>query len=292
MQREVSPYLMTVWPGMVDPLPQAWAPGADLQGEWLMSSGWDRIDVPPELYLGVLGELDLADPQAILEFVRSYGLPATREWRSLGDEASELLASPAPPRFGLEEVQELAGKVRSRLAQGTRDIGFLLQSRAFIHLDELRLHIATLRDMVKLRRIFEGEELGQPTFESPLVRRHDVTTREDAAFVLGTYLTAGLSEFSMWVELRPAEKPIVMPEASTYGVMCLQLANHIAERAPYRRCPACGRLFVRKVDARYQKGQNRVRGGVTYCSSACTNRAARQAHRRRLSAPKGEGMAE
>jgi hypothetical protein len=69
--------------------------------------------------------------------------------------------------------------------------------------------------------------------------------------------------------------------ASLYRTCCIELYNHIAENASYRRCAnrACSKLFVRQK-GRAKRGQHRTRG-VSYCWNGCMNAASQRRHRER-----------
>lgn len=71
------------------------------------------------------------------------------------------------------------------------------------------------------------------------------------------------------------------PFANVYELMCLQLANHIAEGAHYKECDAddCKNLFVR-TEGYSVAGQNRLRGN-RFCSVRCADRYRQQRYRRR-----------
>jgi hypothetical protein len=305
---------MTVWPGGVISVPLVTVHDeVSLEDEWVVARelafwepgfpGWRDVVLPREFYLRELEDVDIGDPHALLEFTRAYGLLPTGEWRDLPYLAHKVLAGDfAYPHLDEEPLPTvpLAQAIRAEMERRWAPMVFHpneLGQRNFFHLDEIRMYIEAVRDMVQLWQVVRGDlEPGDVRITSRANTLFRVIRGvDDAAQILGAYLNAGLSRFSVHVayasEYGSAESA-PCPVARTYHACCLQLANHIAERAPYRRCPACGRLFVRKVDDRYQKGQNRVYGGVIYCSSTCTNRAAKDAQRRRRSAGKGERGSE
>lgn len=295
------------------PVPPAIVYHMSLDGEWLVAPRPSlkepyiptshRVELPREFYLRELRDVDIGDPQALLDFTLTYGLLPTEEWRDLPFATQHRVLAGVDVYVDLADdplpTVPLAHAIRAEIER--RDGGSFgaagLESRSVFHLDEVKMYIETMRDMVQLSRVVQGElDPGEVTMASrATVFSSHVRSVGGAAHMLAEYLNAGLSAFSVHVAYRGEEGPDELAPYSavrTYHACCLQLANHIAERAPYRTCPACGRLFVRKSDARYQKGQNRVYGGVTYCSSACTNRAAKQAQRRRREARTGEEGSE
>lgn len=68
-----------------------------------------------------------------------------------------------------------------------------------------------------------------------------------------------------------------------YSIRCLELFNHIAERAIYKTCmnETCGRWFVRQ-QGRSVHDQRR-RSGVKFCSYTCARQQTQCNHRRRRS---------
>lgn len=311
MKRDDSRYLMTVWPGGVIPVPPVIVRDVSLEGEWLVANApsfWEpdfpasrEVQLPREFYLRQLHDVDIADPLALLEFTRAYGLLPTGEWRDLPYVTPHQVLAGADVYWNFDEdfhpMVPLAHAIRAEIERRTSMTFKVneLEHRNLFHLDEVRMYIEAVRDMVQLWRVVRGDlELRGLRMASRATLCSQPIDVDGAAGILAVYLNAGLSRFSVHVACvgeNGLAESAPYPVAHTYHACCLQLANHIAERAPYRRCPACGRLFVRKIDARYQKGQNRVYGGVTYCSSACTNRAAKQAQRSRPTKT-GEGKSE
>jgi hypothetical protein len=81
--------------------------------------------------------------------------------------------------------------------------------------------------------------------------------------------SAGAAALMCWVD------------ASLVSVCALELLNHVAEGAVYKRCQneTCGRLFVRQ-EGRAKHGQYRKRG-VTFCSERCNSQQKQREYRRR-----------
>ena len=297
-------HLLNIWPGQVTPLPRALAGDVSLQGEWVELAGhWSEprtaVDLPPELYLRGLRELDLADPAALFEFTLAYGVLAHADWRGLGNIARRMLIGlGAVPWVRVGFLVDLAETVRVEVARRTGQPFTVdaLERRRFFHLSEVRMHAAALRDMVRLRQVVEGAmtyeaavrewecglALGAPMLlpDASQPAPAEAALVELAAHDLVLSLNAGLHEFTLRAIYGERGRGLpyvyVPPAASTYGVLCLQFANHIAEGATYRNCRACGRWFVRKDDPRYTVGSKRLHGKVEYCSDTCANRVAKR----------------
>jgi hypothetical protein len=80
---------------------------------------------------------------------------------------------------------------------------------------------------------------------------------------------------------QPESGPRLQWPLPFYAIACLELYNHIAENAKYRRCAndRCGRLFVHQ-QGRAVHQQHRTEG-VLYCTHACANAQAKRAQRQR-----------
>lgn len=303
--------LLNIWPGRLEPVPHALADEVALENDWLELTGpWidpDRrpVDLPAELYLRGLRELDLADATAIFDFTKRYGVLAHSDWHALGSIArAALIGHATTPWVRAPSLERLASVVRAELRRRTAAAFSVdaLEKRRFLHLDEIRIHAVALRNMVRLRQILQGllsveaaadeweplppfviwpPPLPDETMPNPSAGQQlDLVASE-----LVQSLNRGLAEFSprvvyayggltddlLYANPRSNQYRYQPPPASTYGVLCLQLANHIAENAPYRKCDVCHRWFVRKEDPRYNKGAKRMRAGVSYCTDRCAN---------------------
>jgi hypothetical protein len=113
-------------------------------------------------------------------------------------------------------------------------------------------------------------------------------------FVADT-LAIGLGGFSPRISYRPDLRPQSAQDWSEHfaagndlwAVCCLELFNHVAERAVYRECAneLCKRPFVRQI-GRSRYGQRR-KSGVRFCTHTCARAQAQRNYRRRRAAEGG-----
>ena len=71
-----------------------------------------------------------------------------------------------------------------------------------------------------------------------------------------------------------------------FEALCLQLRNDIDEGSKFRRCRACGSLFVRQNSC--EGRGRRTKGVLNYCSDECANRQGVRNYRERQK-KRGEG---
>lgn len=253
----------------------------------LSELGVDFVVPPEELYLRELMELDLADSDAILEFTRRYGRLDGDQWELLG--ARRWRWRGTPPE--IERINELL----STHAVPKGDFG------GVSHLEVFRVHVRLLRDAVRLwteatmtgsvrEALRRWESFAPPPQDSP-ARREGVGLRADddngyarrqAAEFLVEFLTPALAPYHPRFELDFGggfwQRGV--PGPRLHSAMALQLYNHIAEGARYRRCANenCKRIFVRQRD-RAQQGRYRTEGSLKYCSRKCAWAAGQRAWR-------------
>lgn len=271
------------------------------------------VHVPPELYLRGLHDLANADDRAVLEFVERYGtLKLTNPtvviesaWHA--DRAAFVsdYEDPSPRNLSivlakrrdqpLAAWRDLDQRIRAHAGQTTlaaAESGTLLMREVdedlSSHLDEFRAVAGLLRDLSRVWQCVCGlAEWGDlpSLWESPFRPPRDVApawpSEEEAVRLLVAALNDGLAPFHVHLQIAQTTEGHNAPWAARphplYSVLCLQMANHIAEEAVYRRCDNCGRLYVRQ-EGRAEYGQHR-RVGTRYCSATCNGSAAQKRFR-------------
>jgi len=278
------------WPGQAVPVPPVMVLPVELtDGGFLEYSSLDLADdrsawitarrpIPDELYLREFMSLDLEDSGAVLDFARRYGRLETPGWRDLPTTMMVDEDGPVPTMAELDALTE---------AHHPRTGGGVYVS----HLEVFALHARVLRDIVRMWVAFSEEgslASAVEAWESPAMRPAAESPEVGVAILLPLLVDPALQHFHVrcvgHVDGGGTMPDDIMgsPHPSVYAAMALQLANHIAESATYRRCHAegCGRLFVNQ-QGRSKYGQHRSRGLLKYCSDTCANRQAQRDYRRR-----------
>ena len=255
------------------------------------------VKIPEELYLRHVMRLDLDDLAAIHKFVERYGplgqpglveMTPTSALAPIGLLGSSWLGPDVDFVAGLRE--EVERHAPAGWAKGRWD------SRLYLHVDEFRAHARLLRDLVRIWRACTNDEI---TFnqvikkwESPnrvilSLARGDTNGPEGPLLLfLAELLNHALQPFRVHLEVDTADELALEQihvgrwQPSLFAALCLQLANHIAEGAIYRRCAnqRCGQLFYRQVGSE-AKNRHRV-AGVKYCSTGCAQAQAQREYRR------------
>lgn len=297
-------FRVTAWPGITLPPVSFWAPGG-VQ----FSSGTAFIDglrtvkhsqLPEEFYLRQLQDVDLDDEGSLQAFVSQWGFVF-----GLGPLKKERSSRESQPAWvtGLRDhdwlptvrvghirgsatdaraIEAARASIRQCLADGS------IPADAWVEtLFESRLGLAFLRDLTKLWRNYQLDELETlPTdWESGPLGIPKPNSASEATEVLVAGMNYALGSVSARLQLvDPSGEPSEPQEVSLYSAAAIQLYNHIAEDAKYRKCAAegCGRLFVRHLGRSKYPGQPGSRtGGVLYCSSACSHAQSQREFRRR-----------
>lgn len=156
-------------------------------------------------------------------------------------------------------------------------------------LDEIRLGLCWLRDLSRLAISFQESGWADLPDEWETarfgIRKPQAPDEAFAAFVTG--VNAGVRSmpphiYIPRIEVDPRYQTMLsMGGPSLYSVVVSQIFNHIAERAPYRRCAneSCGRVFVRQVHGAAEYAPRLE--GVKFCSAGCREAQKQRKSRRR-----------
>ena len=281
----------------------------------------DEISAVGEIYLELI-DLDLDDDEAILRFVRRFGVLGVAHehfalFRSLPGLSSVLpvLAAAWPT----ERFNQTADQYLERRGDGPNTT--LVET-----LEEFRFGARVLRDLVTAARIVQldippatvqWESIPEEALKDKRADLADYGIELDAAgesvdIFLRQVLTDGLRPFQPRLiyadgvgvdELTDAsgvtedeasddlvEEPLALDEvvanelleAPLYAVCCLELFNHLVEHAQVRRC-ANERCGRPFARQRGRAEHGQYRlRGVKYCSTYCARAQAQRAYRRRL----------
>jgi hypothetical protein len=243
-----------------------------------------------EIYLE-LARLDLDDEEAIVDFASRF--------RTLGVRHEDFAAYAQYP--GFDEIVRPA-LARSWPVETWDEPGLRLEES----LEEFRFGARCIRDLVGAWAFLAGDVdepqwvslpyplgmFGPEELEAYEERGLTPTPETQAATLLERFLTPALTPFQPRVLFGDWGADVDLGMSAViplYSVCCLELYNHIAEQAHYRRCGnlKCQRLFVRQR-GRSEHEQHRTHG-VLYCSKWCANAEMQRRNRERQRAKKANG---
>jgi hypothetical protein len=289
----VQRFRAMVWPGEVPPVSHVETLGPyRLDGEIirldLEHAEVYTVDIPDELYLRELRDLDLTESAAIIGFVNTYGrlghrhptLP--RDNPDLNQLVKELAVHQPGPIIQLLGVNVPNESTldweswREEVVEHPSNAGRSeWETRQFIA-DGIQ-HIDTFRAWAEAFHIL-----------TETCHRYLGLDADEQRFILfAVVLEELLHPFSPRIgipyddDLDTVFDPFRFTHARLENVLVLQMYRHIAAEDSYKPCENenCGRLFVHQI-GRSKYGQNR-RSGVKYCSSNCASAKGERERRRK-----------
>ncbi len=276
-RQESSQFPITVWPGAPVPVPSVQRRPARpiANGKFLLydqerfleliATGEEFVELPDELYLRDLVDLDERDPNALAAW--------SGEWGALTG-------------FGKSAYERLAW-----MSEMMADHPLVIEAQDYAaHEGLLSVHVvptaaaaAHVRTLKALTRHWIAHSDDPRDFKSIVAAwdgRYD--TIEAAWRSFEELLNLALQPFQVRAIVGVGDNPFGVQYVNSYSAMALQLANHIAEAATHRRCAneTCGRLFVRQHGGAIYADQ-RHSTGVRYCTPLCARAQAQREYRRR-----------
>lgn len=244
-------------------------------------------ELADEFYLRELFDVETADSDALLAFLGRYGQLSYpgRGWADLRewDPSAEVWA----PALLTRTARMVTDRIAELVAVGELPQFTTWTFRELYHLDEARIRISRIRNMTRAvifldaENVISADELST-MWEAGLDEVPQ--SRDEARKYVADSLSAALSSLHPSVSLVASGTHRV--ESTLYAALAAQLYNDMVDGVQYRKCPRCGRLFVRH---RGRTGglQPQRRGGasaVRFCSKKCTDANASRNLRRRQSA--------
>lgn len=242
-----------------------------------------RVSLPPDFYMREFMTLSADDLDGFADMMRLYGLPFHLDGHEL------------PPYFDLEDEHgEHDPRNSHRKWPDDWDIRFM-----GLHRDLIRAHLDAGQDAIRTWLACQEEQGLEKLIEPDVTPENLAAFRDDNSDQGASSMS--LDDFRTFlIHSRLADFRSVFNHAlsrfsvglgdlserqhSVYGVMFLQLYNHMLDEIPARRCASetCENLFVHQR-GRSVHGQHRSQG-VKYCSTNCARaQAARELRRRRRS---------
>jgi len=229
-----------------------------------------HVDLPDELYLREMEEVDIGDPSSLHGFVSRWGRldwPAAEfgQYRSLPRLEKGVPTRAVSKRYSEEDVGERWGY------------------RGFGHVKETAIHVAALRNCRRAYSWLQEPDAFDPAiaeWEMPEVFQRPTNT--SMVFLqLKRILEPALKVFapSIWGSGWSYPGSDGRISCDLYAGLALQLFNHIAKDARYRTCAECGGFFVRQ-QGRAKYDNQRHYQGVKYCTSQCKERHFRRQYER------------
>jgi hypothetical protein len=261
---------VTTWPGFTVPVPDLPRyPEATLDGETIWLPDWDRklhgemAAPPPELYLRQARQVDLLDPEALLDFVRTVGgVPYVEEDEDLIEDKADRARFAYNRGRQYHEPQSVAG----------HGVG--------VHLDEVAYRLRILDLLGRHAVAYRNGDYLAPVWKEAYSDPHwanRIKTDEDAWEEFSYRANQALQIFHVRIQaLRKDGKEIAGYSATFLQAGVLQIVNDLADEVDYLTCPNCGLIFARSVGGSSHYSR---RTGVTYCSPRCATAARVKAYR-------------
>ena len=244
-------------------------------------------EIPDELYLRELYELDVDSDDHILSFVNTYGrlghpapqVTRTKTGRLARNNDRQIIRMLGVSVPDFRELPWDEWWTETDAHSGVSALGpierVIFDSTGIQHIDAFRGWVLAFQRLTRLYQTFQNGRAN----ETEMVKLGIVITDLMSPFT--PVLIAAGAEDEPW---SPTEEQSPRLE----NVLALQMFNHIAEGDVYHLCEFDNRLFVHQR-GRAESGQHRS-VGVKFCSTQCAQSQASRDYRRRKKLATEEDM--
>lgn len=297
----IAQFRVTAWPGYPVAPPAVPVQDVEVAGEWIrFVKGGPHADpmyveVPDEIRLRELADVDTADIEALAEFTRTFGrlTPQVNLLADMGDMPAmqyEQLVLDTAHKNGRRGPERRLEQRPSPMPEYMAAAGIdpwphdrSCRPGLMVHADDLAVRIRILRQLTAHAIAYARGEYEHKVWPN-------AKDDHDAWSHFTELANGALQPFHVrvYIDTGTADFDIGSPRPSLFSVAVLQLINDLSDEAEYHVCPAetCGRIFIRSRGATV-KAFNRTKG-VTYCTPGCAN-AQRQREFRRKKRNEGGG---
>jgi hypothetical protein len=270
-------FRVTAWPGWPVTPPAVPVQVAEADGD-LVRFRYGRDDeyryeqVPDEIRLRELADLDVTDVEAIADFTSTYG-----RLTPFGDLLDDVGMTRGDYQRFFAETAARNGRNPAHSASwdwdASTDSG---RPVLWVHADDIALRLRILKQLTAHAVAHVAGEYEHKVW--PECRDEGEAWRRFTLFT-----NAALREFHVrvYVNLGDPEFDIGASRPSVYQVAILQLLNDLTDGVDYHTCmnETCGRIFVRQRGL--EEGAFKRTKGVSFCTRSCANSQRQRDFRRR-----------
>lgn len=237
-----------------------------------------------DLYLHGPDQFDPADAESVAAFVRRYGWVEPPKWHEVADYNIDVpLLRPA----FVQAARDADAALKAERSRHPREWVEVISDVEDTFLEDplqVGLTLGLVRELTTLYLLLIGKlahEEAVAQLAGGIVDPGILDDENGPGRELSVLLGVGLRPFHVAVDFSSVDGPPWIEPYDLFNVLCLSLANDIADDADFKRCAneTCGRWFTRHR-GRATQGKYHMTG-VKYCSVECARAQKQREYRRR-----------